>query len=210
MKKGNDFMSKITLPKDRIFITPSLLRVRYGGDFDPNVFKRWQDTGEIVKIRNGLYARTDFEMRGDLDRFLVAKNLYEPSYVSLHSALKYYNIIPESVYTVTSLTTRKTQEFSFNHTTYSFQKLKQKLFFGFSPVEWRGETFLMASPEKALLDLAYFEPRFSDPDWLEEMRFDPMELRDLLRWEYMFLHAMVFDSRTVYLRITALLNFLDQ
>jgi len=202
-------VAKLTLPKDRVFITPSLLRVRYGGDFDPNVFKRWQDCGEIVKIKNGLYQRTDFEMRGDLDRFLVAKNIYHPSYISLHSALRYYNIIPESVYQVTSLTTRKTKSFEFKNTTYTYRKLKEKLFFGFSPVEWRGETFNMASPEKALLDLAYLEPRFSDPEWLEEMRFDLMELNDLLDWTNMYEYADIFDSRTVRVRITSLLDFLD-
>ncbi|MBQ9398373.1 MAG: hypothetical protein IJU08_07755 [Bacteroidales bacterium] len=41
----------------------------------------------------------------------VLFNLYGPSYVSLHWALRWYGLIPERVETVTSVTTRHTREF---------------------------------------------------------------------------------------------------
>ncbi len=93
----------IEVPAGKIFITPADLRKRYG-DFDPAIFTRWQEEGKVDKIRDGLYLSGEFELRGDLDRFVIAEELYSPSYISLHSALRYYNFIPETVYQVTSVT----------------------------------------------------------------------------------------------------------
>jgi len=40
---------------------------------------------------------------------MIANNIYEPSYLSLQRALRYYNLIPEGVSQYTSCTTKKTQ-----------------------------------------------------------------------------------------------------
>src|SRR3989338_11587014 len=56
----------------------------------------------FVKLRNGLYA-----LRSDTPHELeIANRLYGPSYVSLEYALGFYRLIPETVYTVTSITTK--------------------------------------------------------------------------------------------------------
>ena len=199
-------MAVVEIPKDKVFITPGLLRLRYGDTISPNLYAKWQKEGKLVKIRNGLYIQPDFKMRGDLDRFLIANRLYEPSYVSLFSALRYYNFIPESVYEVTSLSTRKTKSFQFKDTDYSFRKLKASLFFGFNTVEWRGETFRIASPAKAILDLAYMEPLFADVNWLEELRLDAEEMDELIDWDDFFLYAYNIGSRTLNLKIAKFLK----
>jgi len=180
----------------------------HNGVFDPNVFTRWQRSGELIKLRNGVYLRSDFQIRGDVDRFLIAGNLYHPSYISLYSALRYYNFIPESVYEVTSVSTRKSKSFTVRDTTYTYRHLKDNLFFGYQVVQWKGEPFLMATPEKALLDLAYLEPQFSEHSWVEGMRFDMMEIEDRLNWVNMFLYADIIGSDTVKKRITVLIETL--
>ncbi len=182
------------------------MRLRYSESISPNLYAKLQKEGKLVKIRNGLYIRPDFKMRGDLDRFLIANRLYEPSYISLFSALRYYNFIPESVYEVTSLSTRKTKSFQFRKTDYSFRKIKAPLFFGFITVEWRGETFRIASPAKAILDLAYMEPLFADVNWLEELRLDAEEMDDLIDWDDFFLYAYNIGSRTLNLKIAKFLE----
>lgn len=184
------------------------MRLRYG-DFDPNVFTRWQRDGKVKKLRNGLYLDAEFESRGEIDRFLLANALYPPSYISLHSALRYYNFIPESVYEVTSITPRKTKSVLLGNTPFSFRNVKSKLFFGFRSYEWRGEVYHIASPEKALLDLAYFYPEFEDANWLEEMRFDVDELEEQLDWSQMWSYGMMIDSKVVYQRIANLLEVYD-
>lgn len=195
--------TKYEIP-DRPFITTDYMRKRYG-KFDPNVFKRWEKDEKVEKIRNGLYLNDDFELRGDMDRFLIAQKMYQPSYVSLHSALGYYGIIPEYVYHVTSISTRKTKDFEYDGANYSYRQVNSAYFFGYETLEWRGEYLQIATREKALLDLAYLEPNFSDPDWLIEMRFDEDEI-NALDWTRMLMYGNLIESQTVLNRITLLLD----
>ncbi len=170
----------IPVPEDTYpFVTPQLLRLRYGR-FDPNIFTRWQRQGKVEKIRNGVYLDTRFEIRGDVDRFMIANQLYAPSYVSLWSAFRYYNFIPEEVFMVTSLSTRKSVEFEFHRTLLSYRTVRPELFFGYTVAAWKEGHYLIATPEKAILDLAYLEPQFNDAAWLEELRMDEFEMAELL------------------------------
>ena len=164
------------------FITPQSMRLRYGAKFDPNVFARWQRDGLVEKVRNGLYRRTNWKMRAEVDRMTVAQRLYGPSYVSILTALDYYDFIPETVVEFQSITTRIPRTFEVDQEFYSYRKVQPKLFFGYEDVAWRDSYYRIATPEKALLDLAYLQPLFSDPDWLEEMRFDEEGMEEL-NWE---------------------------
>ena len=190
---------------DEIFITPAGIRKRYG-NFDPNTFKYWQDKDLVRKLRNGLYLNNAFEVKGKVDQFMIANHLYEPSYVSLHSALHYYGLIPEFPYEVTSVTTKKTTRTEYGRKRYSYRTLKPELFFGFENVPWRGQHYSVAYPEKAILDLAYLEPQFSDPAWVEEMRFDRWGVMEDLDWDRMMLFAQIMNSEVVCQRIAVLLD----
>lgn len=188
---------------NRTFITPIDLRKRYNS-FDPNIWTRWQKAGKVVKLRNGLYLNNKYQVRGDLDRFVIANQIYTPSYVSLHSAMRYYNLIPEAVFEVTSVSTRKTKAFENAHTLYSYRKLQPAYFFGYRVESWRGNYFSIAYLEKALLDMMYLNPEFSDPDYLKEMRFDEDVLNENISWERMNLYLKLYDSDSISNRVELL------
>ncbi|MEO0733515.1 MAG: hypothetical protein AAFZ52_11810 [Bacteroidota bacterium] len=202
-------MSKYVFPEEKTFIRPVDMRKRYGAGYDPNVFRRWAAAGRLRKLRNGLYINADWFPESEVDTFTLANQIYEPSYVSLLSALHYYSLIPEHVFEVTSVTTRKTKEFQDRKKRFRYQKIKSSLFFGMDVVPWKGMSYAIAQPEKALLDLAYLEPNFSDPDWLEEMRFDYWGLKEDINWGNMFLFAHQMNSKVVYKRIALLLEVYD-
>ena len=62
----------------------------------------------FIKLRNGLYT-----LRSDPPNELeIANRIYGPSYISLEYALAYYRLIPETVYTITSATTKITRKFT--------------------------------------------------------------------------------------------------
>lgn len=106
----------------------------------------------FLKLRNGLYAlRTDLP-----DALEVANRLYRPSYVSFECALSLHRMIPETVYAVTSATTRITREFTVDGRTFAYARIKRMAYGGYRPEKRRGTTVLIAEPEKALVDYLYF------------------------------------------------------
>ena len=106
----------------------------------------------FLKLRNGLYA-----LRADPPQEEVTANrLYAPSYISFEYALARYGIIPESVYTVTSATTRITREFIVNGKSFTYSRIKRQAYQGYKMEKKEGTTILIAEPEKALADYLYF------------------------------------------------------
>ncbi len=65
-------------------------------------------------------------------------------------------------------------------------------------------TFNFAGPENCLLDFAYYHPVFSDPDRLEEMRFDAEEMSEFIDWRIMEAYLSVYASREVDKRVANL------
>src|SRR3989338_7420397 len=70
----------------------------------------WQDKGYIKKLIRGYYIFSDLELNENV-LFEIANRIYDPSYVSLEAALSYYGLIPESVYGISSVSTRRTYKF---------------------------------------------------------------------------------------------------
>lgn len=106
----------------------------------------------FFKVRNGLYA---FRIDTPADE-IIANRLYAPSYISFEYVLSRHGIIPESVYTITSATTRVTREFIVNDKSFTYSHIKKQAYRGYITEKIGGMTVLMAEPEKALIDYLYF------------------------------------------------------
>jgi len=106
----------------------------------------------FVKLRNGFYILKD--TRPSLS--LIANRLYRPSYISLESALSFYEVIPETVYGITSVSTKATREFASEIGIFSYQKIKKEAFIGYQLKNVHGENIFIADAEKALADYLYF------------------------------------------------------
>ncbi len=109
-------------------------------------------SGLFLKLRNNYYILKDSHP----SLYSIANKLYQPSYISLESALSHYGIIPEVVYAVTSVTTKPTREFTTPKSVFSYQRIKKSVYAGYSPVTIEGRVVLLAEPEKALADYLYF------------------------------------------------------
>lgn len=114
--------------------------------------KRNLKSGLFIKLRNNYYQLKDSNPSG----YFIANKLYQPSYVSLETALAHYQIIPEVVYSYTSVTTKATREFVTQNTIFSYQKIKPAAYRGYSARNIEGYIVLIAEPEKALADYLYF------------------------------------------------------
>ncbi|MEW6407699.1 MAG: hypothetical protein AB1465_03345 [Patescibacteria group bacterium] len=108
--------------------------------------------GLFVKLRSGLYILADYPP----SPYLIANRLYEPSYISFDAALSFYGIIPETIYAITSATTKTTREFEVKNMHFVYHKLKKEIFAGYKAIKYFNNTILIAEPEKALADYLYF------------------------------------------------------
>lgn len=107
----------------------------------------------LKKSRNGsLYSFSD----NLPNQYLVANCLYEPSYISFDTAMSFHGIIPETIYTLTSATTKTTRSFEIEGVNYKYFRIKRCLFTGYKPIRYKNTTILMADPEKAIVDYLYF------------------------------------------------------
>ena len=109
---------------------------------------RYCKKGLIESPRRGLFYFADNPPHD----YLLANRLYAPSYVSFETALAYYSIIPEVVYSITSATTKITRKFIHQGKSFKYLKLKTVSFTGY----FKKEDYLIADPEKALVDYLYF------------------------------------------------------
>ena len=75
-------------------------------DFDRNNFGRWVNKGLLTRLRQGYYTFPEYVNKPDFT-LLFANRIYRPSYISLHTALAFYVIIPEAVVQITSVTSLK-------------------------------------------------------------------------------------------------------
>ncbi len=121
-----------------------------------NQLNRWQEKGLVIKLRKGLYILNEHDRKINPSRIFLANALFSPSYVSTEYALGYYDLIPEKVEDVTSVTTKNVKRFKNPFGTFIYQHLKTDLFFGFKEI--LDENHLpvhIAEPEKAMLDFIY-------------------------------------------------------
>lgn len=152
----------------------------YFPTFDRNNLTRWTKKGLLLRLRQEWYAFPELLQRPDFARY-VACRIYRPSYISLHTALSIYGMIPEAVSSITSVSTLKTAKFENAFGQYAYQNVKPNLFFGYKPVMLPLNTaiinppqlaWMLAHPEKALLDLLYLYPFYDSEEELEQLRLD--------------------------------------
>ena len=137
--------------------------------FDRNNFVRWSKNGLLIRLRQGYYTFPEYKGKSDFTLYF-ANRIYRPSYVSLHTALSFYGMIPEAVVQITSVTSLKTASFTNNFGEYDYKSIKQDLMFGYNlkPIA-DGKTLQLARPEKALLDLLYLYPFYNTRKELEDL-----------------------------------------
>ncbi len=107
--------------------------------------------GYFVRLKRGLYAFKELTPFP----FQVANQLYYPSYISFESALSFYQLIPETVYSITSATTKPSREFHALGQHFTYTTLKKSAYQGYEPRQQNEATIIIAEPEKALADMLY-------------------------------------------------------
>ena len=138
---------------------------------------------DIIRVKKGLYVFGEDCSRIPYSKELLGNLIYGPSYISLESALSFYNLIPERVEGITSVTSKKNKEFKTPMGYFSYRYLNLKKYpLGVLRKEMAPRlNILIASPEKAFIDYISLELKTKNHSLLSmekvisDMRLDERE-----------------------------------
>ena len=111
------------------------------------IIERLEKNKLINRLIKGKYTVSNV----NLSDFEKANLILSPSYISLESALNYYGVLPQFTYSITSVTTQKSKRFEIGGKEYEYTKISRNFYSDFI----KKDNFLIATPEKALIDLIY-------------------------------------------------------
>ncbi|MCX6716516.1 MAG: type IV toxin-antitoxin system AbiEi family antitoxin domain-containing protein [Candidatus Taylorbacteria bacterium] len=142
---------------------------------------RYNKTGFIIRIKRGLYAFPDTIP----PEIYLANKLYAPSYISREFALSYHGIIPETVYEMTSVSTKATRRFEKLGKIYSYRHIRKEAFTGYSVIKQQGYSFIIADPEKAFVDTLYYRILFGKEP-MSRFNKDKIDIKKVMQYAKLF------------------------
>ncbi len=184
-----------------IFTTHQLLE-KYKDYKDPfGKIRRMVEKEELFLITKGLY-----EDNKSTSAFFLAGAIYGPSYISFNTALSYYGLIPEAVYTISCATSNKKKKKQYENIFgfFTYQDVPASVFsYGINLIEDGKHSFMIATKEKALCDKLFSLAPIKSQKELEyllfvDMRIDANEFKKLNRNDIYFL-ASIYHSTNVTL-----------
>ena len=163
----------------------------------------WNKEGIIVRLKRGFYAFRD--RQNSLTANDISFLMYEPSYISLETALSVYGFIPDIPHSITAITSKTTRSFTCSFGHFIYRSVKPSLFFGYTPKSTVAGKYLIAEPEKALLDFLYLNMKsISSMETLESYRFNYELIESTINKEKMKNYLKVFNSKKLNTIITNL------
>ncbi len=112
---------------------------------------------ELIHVCQGIYLPGS-DYRRFYSKKVLAGIIYGPSIISFEYALFFYGLIPERVETITSLCFKRNKLFQTPVGKFTYQYITPKKFpIAISYEQTELGNFFIATPEKALCDLAYFQ-----------------------------------------------------
>lgn len=150
--------------RDKIIFTSNEVRVFFG-EFDRAQMKGWVKMGWVMRLRKGIYT-----IQKQVPKMLVANEMSE-SYLSLEWALSYYQMIPENVRRMTSVSCIRSEEVENERGIFEYKKISPELYTGYTFVKVRGREVKIAKPTKALFDWLFLR-KIKTEEETEEMRFN--------------------------------------
>ena len=106
----------------------------------------------------------------NVNTFEIANYLYQPSYVSLETALNYWGILSQFPFEITSITSKKSVTKNIEDKMFTYSHISNKYFGMFT----KKDNMLIALPEKALFDQIYLTTK-----GIKTVHFDEYDLKNI-------------------------------
>lgn len=171
-----------------------------------NWLKKWY----INKITKGRYYFNDKDLT-QIEIYHIANRVYEPSYISLEYALNIYNIVPEWVFTITSITTKKTSILKSNIHNFSYRNIKKDYFFWYDILTTKtdGIYYKIATIEKAIIDYFYLNSQIKTKEDLYELRRNIDELKEQIDMKKFNKILLQYKQKSFLNRIKLFISFIN-
>jgi len=138
---------------------------------------RYNKKGYFMRLKRNIYLFKEALPSLTQDQiFQLSIRLQEPSYISFTTALHFHGVLPSVPSLVECVSPTRSNEKQIGFITLKYHKLPKSLYFGFE----KSKNILIATPEKALLDLLYmmsFGRAFVE---LKKINIEAMNIEKLL------------------------------
>jgi predicted transcriptional regulator of viral defense system len=151
---------------------------------------QWARRGWIRRLKRGLFELA-WPEPAVLPDLYIANRLYEPSYVSLDTAMFQHGLIPDVAAQVTSVTSGTTKKFGNQHGVFTYFSVAPGAYRGYGLVTVEHREVRMAEPEKAIVDRIYAAMRRGEPFSSLTERWNRRRIRRLDRGR-LFRYAGLF------------------
>jgi predicted transcriptional regulator of viral defense system len=181
---------------------------KVGLSFHKQRLSEWQKKDYVKKICKGFYIFSDLGI-DEPTLFTIANGVYEPSYISLEMALSIYGLIPEAVYGVTSVTSKRSKNLNTPVGDFMYRHVQPQLMFGYELREHNGHHYQIAEVEKAILDYLHFNSKINDNESFEGVRFNVPETKEKIHIEKFNKYLTAFNSKALEKRAKKFLNYIN-
>ena len=102
--------------------------------------------GQLIRLKRGLYVVSNEVSGKPVNACLCANHIYGHSYVSQQWALRWYGLIPERVFTMTSVTTKRSRMFENSLGRFTYEQVNPEYFaIGIDSIEENGYHYGLSS-----------------------------------------------------------------
>lgn len=122
--------------------------------------KRWLKGGELIQLKRGLYVTKDYyQLSSNKQDYFewIANKLKDPSYLSMEYVMQKYNLLSEAVYSITSVTIKKTSNYQNKFGRFSYSNINSNQFVGYNTLQKGEHSIREATLAKALFDYLYYK-----------------------------------------------------
>jgi len=170
------------------------------------IFK-WKESWYLKQIIRWFYLYWNIQINQSL-LYFISNKIYSPSYISLESAFNYYWIIPEQVFSITGVSTKKSIYFDSEIAYFSYKKIKSDLFWWYKIVKINDIKYLIAEIEKAILDYLYLQPKINSIEDFDWLRFNKDVLNEKIDFEKLEKYTKMFGNKALEKRVEILINYI--
>ena len=178
------------------------------GEIDKRRLYEWQEQGYIKRLASNYYIFTDVIVNDSLLKY-IANKIYPPSYIALESALSQYNLIPEAVFQIKSITTKKTKKIQNDFGYFSYHSIRRPLFFGYGLKGNDTDLFFISDPEKTILDYLYFNHHLETEDDFKALRINSEIFQEIISPKRLYGYLDIFNHLRLAKSLTKLLGALN-